>query len=188
MSNSSLDHKQENIQLHEIHTMIRSWDSGQNNIRSLTFCTRVKFSSWSWFDSNKKELKLIRSLRWLRKKYSFAYLGIQEVCESIGQRSLPICDLLRAWGLWLLTFDSYLIIIGTSKLYETTNFLKLHNTLINLSHFFFEIGPTWKFDLCIKCQWPFIVWTCISIPKHCMNFIQLIFFFFFLFFFLLLMT
>ena len=58
MSNSSLGHKEQKSQLHEIHTTFRSRDIGQNNKRSLTFCTRVKFSSWSNF--NETGLKLIR--------------------------------------------------------------------------------------------------------------------------------
>ena len=45
MSNSSLGHKEQKIQLHEIYTMLRSRDKGQNNKRSLTFCTGAKFSS-----------------------------------------------------------------------------------------------------------------------------------------------
>ena len=47
MSNSSLGHKEQKIQLHEIHIGLtfRSRDKGQNNKRSLTFCTGVKFSS-----------------------------------------------------------------------------------------------------------------------------------------------
>ena len=59
MSNSSLGHKELKIQLHEIYTMLRSQDKGQNNKRSLTFCTGVKFSSW--FDFNENGLKLIGS-------------------------------------------------------------------------------------------------------------------------------
>ena len=31
MSDSSLGHKEQKIQLHEIHTMFRSWDRGQIN-------------------------------------------------------------------------------------------------------------------------------------------------------------
>ena len=46
MSNSSLGHKEQKIQLHENYTMLRSQDKGQNNKRSLTFCTGVKVSSW----------------------------------------------------------------------------------------------------------------------------------------------
>ena len=60
MSNSSLGHKEQKIQLHEIYTMLRSRDKGQNNKRSLTFGTGVKFSSW--FDFNENGLKLIGSL------------------------------------------------------------------------------------------------------------------------------
>ena len=51
MSNSSLGHKEQKIQLHEIHTMFRSWDR-QINKRSLTFLQGVKFSSWSDFNEN----------------------------------------------------------------------------------------------------------------------------------------
>ena len=59
MSNSSLGHKEQKIQFHEIYTMLRSRDKGQNNERSLTFCIGVKFSSWFDFDEN--GLKLIGS-------------------------------------------------------------------------------------------------------------------------------
>ena len=61
MSNSSLGHKEQKRQLHEIHTTFRSRDRGQNNKMSLTFCTGVKVSSWSNFNEN--ELKLI-GLTW----------------------------------------------------------------------------------------------------------------------------
>ena len=61
MSNSSLGHKEQKIQLHKIHTMFCSSDRGQNNLRSLTFCTGVKFSNW--FDFNEIGLKLIGSPR-----------------------------------------------------------------------------------------------------------------------------
>ena len=50
-------HKEQKSQLHEIHTAFRSPNRGQNNKRSLTFCTGVKFSSWSNFNEN--GLKLI---------------------------------------------------------------------------------------------------------------------------------
>ena len=43
MSIYSLGHKEQKSQLQEIHTMFRSPDRGQNNKRSLTFCTGVKF-------------------------------------------------------------------------------------------------------------------------------------------------
>ena len=59
MSNSSLGHKEQKIQLYEIYTMLRSRDRGQNNKRSLTFCTGVKFSSRFYFNEN--GLKLIGS-------------------------------------------------------------------------------------------------------------------------------
>ena len=67
MPNSSLGHKRQKIQLHEIYTMLRSRprDKGQNNKRSLTFCTGVKFSSW--FDFNENGLKLIGSSSLFRK-------------------------------------------------------------------------------------------------------------------------
>ena len=57
MSIYSLGHKEQKSQLQEIHTTFRSPDKGQNNKRSLTFCTGVKFSSWSNFNEN--GLKLI---------------------------------------------------------------------------------------------------------------------------------
>ena len=57
MSIYSLGHKEQKSQLQEIQTMFRSPDRGQNNKRSLTFCTGVKFSSWSNFNEN--GLKLI---------------------------------------------------------------------------------------------------------------------------------
>ena len=56
MSNAFLGHEEQKIQLHEIYTMLRSRDKGQNNKRSLTFCTGVKFSSF-----NENGLKLIGS-------------------------------------------------------------------------------------------------------------------------------
>ena len=56
MLNSSLGHKVKKNQLHEIHTTFR--DKGQNDKRSLTFCTGVKMSNWSNFNEN--GLKLIR--------------------------------------------------------------------------------------------------------------------------------
>ena len=59
MLNSSLGHKEQKIQLHETYTMLRSRDKGQNNKRSLTFRTGVKFSSW--FDFNENGLKLTGS-------------------------------------------------------------------------------------------------------------------------------
>ena len=65
MSNSSLGHKEQKIQLHEIYIMIRSRDKGQSNKRSLTFCTGVKFSSW--FDFTENGLKLIVSSSQFRK-------------------------------------------------------------------------------------------------------------------------
>ena len=65
MSNSSLGHKEQKIQLHEIYTMLHSRDRGQNNKRSLTFCTGVKFSTW--FDVNENGLKLIGPSSWFRK-------------------------------------------------------------------------------------------------------------------------
>ena len=52
MSIYSLGHKEQKSQLPEIHTTFRSPDRGQNNKRSLTFCTGVKFSSWSNFNEN----------------------------------------------------------------------------------------------------------------------------------------
>ena len=65
----------------------------------------------------------------IQKKYSFAYLGSQEVCESKGQRSMPI------YGLWPLNFDPPLTTMGTFKVYETIHFLNLQGNLINLSPF-----------------------------------------------------
>ena len=59
MSNSSLGHKEQKIQLHGIYTTLHSRDEGQNIKRSLTFCTGVKFSSW--FNFNENGLKLIGS-------------------------------------------------------------------------------------------------------------------------------
>ena len=59
MSNSCLGHKEQKIKLHEIYTMLRSRDKGQNNKRSLTLRTGVKFSGW--FDFNENGLKLIGS-------------------------------------------------------------------------------------------------------------------------------
>ena len=52
MSIYSLGRKEQKSQLYEIHTTFRSPDRGQNNKRSLTFCTGVKFSSWSDFNEN----------------------------------------------------------------------------------------------------------------------------------------
>ena len=67
--------------------MLRSWDKGQNNKRSLTFCTGVKFSSW--FDFNESGLKLIGSLSWFRK--GIVYISRESgSCESMGQRSMAI--------------------------------------------------------------------------------------------------
>ena len=57
MSNSSLGYKEQEIQLHDIHTMFRSREEIKNNERSLPFCTGVKFSSL--FDFNENGLKLI---------------------------------------------------------------------------------------------------------------------------------
>ena len=91
------------------------------------FLQGVKFSSWSDFDEN--GLKLIGLPRWFRKKYSFAYLGSQEVCESRGQRSMPMYDV------WPLNFDPLLTKMGTLKVCETIHFLNLHGNLINLSPF-----------------------------------------------------
>ena len=58
MSNSSLGLKEQKSQLYKIHATFRPQDRGQNNERSLTFCTGVKYSSLS--DSNENGLKLIR--------------------------------------------------------------------------------------------------------------------------------
>ena len=74
MSIYSLGHKEQKSQLHEIHTTFRSPDRGQNNKRSLTFCTGVKFSSWSNFNEN--GLKLFGLSCGFRKMYSFIYLNV----------------------------------------------------------------------------------------------------------------
>ena len=57
-------------QLYKIHTTFRSQDRGQNNKRSLTFWTGVKFSSSS--DFNENGLKLIR-LPCRFRKYIVSY-------------------------------------------------------------------------------------------------------------------
>ena len=48
--------KEQKSKLHDIHTMLRYRDKGQNKKRSLTFCPGVKFSRWSDFDENRLKL------------------------------------------------------------------------------------------------------------------------------------
>ena len=47
----------------------------------------------------------------IHKKYSFAYLGSQEVCESKGSK---VNDPIGPYGLWPLNSDPLLTKIGTS--------------------------------------------------------------------------
>ena len=69
----------------------------------------------------------------IQKRYRFAHLGSQEVCESRGQRSMPI------YGLWPLNCDPPLTKMGEFKVYEIIHFLNLHDNLINLSPFLLKL-------------------------------------------------
>ena len=127
MSNSSLGHKEQKIQLYKIHTMFSSWDRGQINKRSLTFSTGGQIFKLVRFQRKWARIDWITKL--IQKRYSFAYLGSQEVCESMDQMSMPI------YGLWPLNFDPPLTKMGTFQVYETIHFLNLHDNHINLSPF-----------------------------------------------------
>ena len=68
--------------------------------RSLTFFTGGQIFRLVRFQRKWAQIDWITKM--IQKKYSFAYLGSQEVCESKGQRSMPI------YGLWPLNFDPLL--------------------------------------------------------------------------------
>ena len=103
----------------------------------------------------------------IHKKYSFAYLGSQEVCESKGSKvNDPIGPLWSvAVELWP-PFDQNRDILG---IWNYT-FSKPTWQPDSFEPSFVEIGPTWKFDPCTKGQWPFVVLACISRTKHRMDF------------------
>ena len=106
--------------------MFCSWDRGQITKRSLTFFTGGQIFKLVRFQRKWAQIDWITKM--IQKKYSFAYLGSQEVCESRDQRSMPI------WS-GPLNFDPPLTKMGTFKVYETMHFLNLHGNLINLSPF-----------------------------------------------------
>ena len=107
--------------------MFRSWDRDQINKRSSTFYTGGQIFKLVQFQWKWAQIDWITKM--IQKKYSFAYLGSQEVCESRGQRSMSI------YGLWPLNSDPPLTKMGTFMVYETIHFLNLHGNLINLSPF-----------------------------------------------------
>ena len=137
MSTSSLGHKEHKIHLHEIHTMFCSQDRGQNNKRSLTFWTGVKFSSSSDFNENR--LKLIRLPCRFRKCIILYTLNVPNLVK--GGQSSTATD-----HIWALTFDPLIHILP--------DFLDMQNYTFSESSWwsnqfepiFVEIGPTWKFD------------------------------------------
>ena len=127
MSNSSLGHKELKIQLHEIHTMFRSWDRGQINKMSLTFFTGGQIFKLVRFQQKWAQINWITKM--IQKKYS---LHIWEVRKYVNQGVKGQCPYMVC-GRWTLT--PLLTKMGTLKVYETIHFLNLHGNLINLSPF-----------------------------------------------------
>ena len=126
MSNSSLGLKEQNSQLYKIHTMFHSQDRGQNNERSLTFCTGVKFSSSS--DSKENGLKLIRLSRRLRKCIVSYTLNVPILIQG-GQSSMATDHI------WALTSDPLIHILPDFLDMQNYTFCESSCDPINLSPF-----------------------------------------------------
>ena len=109
----------------------RSQDRGQNNKRSLTFCTGVRFSSSSNF--NKNVLKLIRlSCRF--RKCIVSYKLNAPILE--GGQSSTATDHDRPRPIWALTFDPLIHILPDFLLIcKSKPFLNHLGDPINLSPF-----------------------------------------------------
>ena len=112
--------------------MLRSRDKGQNNKRSLTFCTGVKFSSW--FDFNENGLKLTESSSWFRKGIVLHIYGVRKLWIKGSKVNGHVC-LYRPYGLWSLNFDPSFDQNRHIKVYETIHFLNLQDNPMNLSPF-----------------------------------------------------
>ena len=76
---------------------------GQNNKRSLTFCTGVKLSSWFDFRWERAQINWIIEL--IQKRYSFTYLGSQEVVNQGVKGHYPYYAYIgpMVCGHWTLT-------------------------------------------------------------------------------------
>ena len=108
--------------------MLRSRDKGQNNKRSLTFGT------WSNFQVGWAQINWIIEL--IQKRYSFTYLGSQEVVNQGVKGQCPYMPIgYRPYDLWSLNFDPSFDQNRDIKAYKTIHFLNLQANPINLSPF-----------------------------------------------------
>ena len=121
--------------------MIRSWDRGQINKRSLTFFTGAQIFKLVRFQ--RKWLKLIGSPRWFRKGI---VLHISRKLGSMWIKGSKVNA--HIWSM-AMNFDPPLTKMGTFKVYKTIHFLNLHGNLINLSPFSVGVLSTSP----IKCIW-----------------------------------